>query len=92
MTNNEIRNAVKELKSLEALISDLSANATAIKDSIRTEMKGREIETLDLGDMVIRNTTVLTNRFDTTAFKKLNNDLYTSFLKQVVAHKFSYSA
>lgn len=89
MTNAEIRNAVAELKTLESMIAELNASATAIKDSIKSEMRGRETEVLNLGDMVIRNTTVTSSRFDTTLFKKHEPDLYQIFLKEVISHKFS---
>ena len=89
MTNAEMRVAINNLKDLENMITELTASANEIKDAIKTEMKGREVEVIDLGNAVVRNTTVLSNRFDTTAFKKTNNDLYQLFVKQVVSHKFS---
>ena len=89
MTNAEIRKSVRELQDLEEMINELNAAATAIKADIKAELKGRELEMLDLGDMVIRNTKVLSNRLDTSALKKANIDLYNLFLKQIVSYKFS---
>ena len=89
MTNAEIRVAINDLKDLENMITELTASANAIKDAIKAEMKGREVEVIDLGNAVVRNTTVISNRFDTSGFKKFNLDLYNEWIKQVVSHKFS---
>ena len=89
MSNAEIRVAINELKDLETMIDELTASATIIKDSIKKEMHDREVEVIDLGNTVVRNTTVISNRFDTTNFKKVNLALYNEFLRQVVSHKFS---
>ena len=52
-------------------------------------MEARETETLDLGNVIIRFTSVLSNRFDTTTFKKLHADLYNTFVKQVASRRFT---
>ena len=89
MTIREIKKAVAELQELEGFIAELQAEAEAIKDSIKSEMTSMEIETIDLGDKIIRYQTILSNRFDTTNFKKAYAELYKSYTKQVVSRKFS---
>lgn len=89
MKNTEIRNTVAELQELYAQADELKAMITAREALIKEEMEARETEELNLGNVIIRFTSVLSNRFDTTAFKKLHQDLYNSFLKQVASRRFS---
>lgn len=88
MRNNEIRQTVNELQNLYAKADELKAIITAKESLIKEEMDARETEVLDLGNVIIRFTSVLSNRFDTTAFKKLHLDLYNNFIKQVVSRRF----
>ena len=48
-----------------------------------------ELEELNLGNVIVRFTNILSNRFDTTAFKKLHKDLYNEFIKQVASRRFT---
>ena len=89
MRNVEIRNTVNELQELYAQADLLKAEITAREALIKEEMDARETEELNLGNVIIRFTSVLSNRFDTTAFKKLHQDLYNSFIKQVASRRFS---
>lgn len=89
MRNADIRNTVNELQELYAQADQLKAMIVEREAMIKEEMEARETEELNLGNVIIRFTSVLSNRFDTTAFKKLHNDLYNSFLKQVASRRFS---
>ena len=89
MRNAEIRNTVNELQELYAKADALKAEITAREALIKEEMESRETEELNLGNVIIRFTSVLSNRFDTTAFKKIHADLYNSFIKQVYSRRFS---
>ncbi len=89
MKNQEIRETVEELQELYAQADVLKAQIVARESLIKEEMKARETEELNLGNVIIRFTSVLSNRFDTTNFKKLHKDLYTAFIKQVASKRFS---
>lgn len=89
MKNQEIRNTVAELQELYAQADMLKAEIVARETLIKDEMDNRELETLDLGNVIIRFTSILSNRFDTTNFKKLHADLYNTFIKQVASRRFS---
>ena len=52
-------------------------------------MEAREVETLDLGNVIVRFTSILSSRFDTKAFKKDFADIYTMFCKQIPSKRFS---
>ena len=65
------------------------AEAEALRDSIKQEMLERDTEELECGQYIIRWTSVLTQRFDTTSFKKAMPDVYKSFIKQSASKRFS---
>ncbi len=88
MRNQEIRNTVAELQNLYAKADELKARITEKEAMIKNEMEEREIEVLDLGNVIVRFTSILSNRFDTANFKKLHADLYNTFIKQVTSRRF----
>ena len=91
MTKSELITKIEALNEWEALMEEAKAEAEAIRDSIKAEMLERETEELIAGSYIIRWTSVLTNRFDTTGFKKVYGDLYKDFTKQTNSRRFSIS-
>ena len=89
MSNIDLAKKIDELHELEELIEEAKANAEAVKDSIKAELLMRNTEELEVNGKIIRWTSVLSNRFDTTAFKKSYGDLYNQFVKQVSSRRFS---
>lgn len=89
MSQNEMVKKIEALNEWEAIIADAQAEAEAIRDSIKQEMLERDTEELTAGTYTIRWTSVLTNRFDTTAFKKEFNELYKKYTKQISSRRFS---
>ena len=92
MSTIEITSKVEALKELEALIDEAKAEAESLRDEIKQEMLNRDTEELEAGAYIIRWTSVLSNRFDTTGFKKVYGDLYKAFTKQTASKRFSISA
>ena len=89
MSTTEIATKIETLKELEALIEEAKAEAEALRDDIKTEMLKRETEELEAGQYIVRWTSVLSQRFDTTAFKKVMPDVYKDYIKQVSSRRFS---
>lgn len=92
MSKNELVTKIETLNEWEAVIEEAKAEAEAIRDSIKAEMMERDIEELAAGKYIVRWTSVLSNRFDTTSFKKLYGDLYKAFTKQSASRRFTISA
>ena len=91
MTTVELERKIEELKSWEALLAEADATVESLKNELKAELEERKTEELEVGKYILRFTSVLSNRFDTTAFKKVYNDLYKSFTKQVASRRFSVS-
>lgn len=89
MTNAELIQKIEALNEWEAILEEAKAEAEALRDAIKAEMLEQDTEELAAGQYIIRWTSVLTNRFDTTAFKKEHNDLYKEFTKQTSSKRFS---
>ena len=92
MTRNEIITKIEALNEWEALMEEAKAEVEALRDEIKEEMLERDTEELTAGQYIIRWTSVLTNRFDTTGFKKAYGELYKSFTKQSASRRFTISA
>ena len=91
MSTNEIVSKIEQLKELEELIAEAQAEAEALKDEIKAEMLKQDKEEMEVGTFIVRWTTVLSNRFDSTAFKKVMPEVYKAYTKQVTSRKFTIS-
>ena len=90
MATNELIIKVEELKELEALIEEATAEANAIRDSIKAEMIARDTEEMNLGKYIVRFTACLSSRFDTKRFKEVfGEDVYKAYTKDVNSRRFS---
>ena len=92
MSTIEITSKIEALKDLESLIEEAKAEAEALRDEIKTEMLNRNTEEREAGQYIVRWTSVLTQRFDTTAFKKVMPELYKAYTKQTASRRFTISA
>ena len=91
MSKIELLAKIELLNKYETMMDELKAEADTIRNSIKAEMEAREVEELIAGQYIIRWTSVLSNRFDSTAFKKVLPDLYKAYTKQVASKRFSIS-
>ena len=89
MSRNELITKIEQLKEWEAILEEAQAEAEALRDSIKAQMLEEDTEELAVGAYIIRWTSVLSNRFDSTAFKKEHSELYKSFTKQVASKRFT---
>ena len=92
MSKNELVSKIEKLQEWDQLIEEAKAEAESLRDEIKQEMLRQDTEELEAGAYIIRWTSVLSNRFDTTGFKKVCGDLYKAFTKQTASKRFSISA
>lgn len=84
MGTNELKvfnEYLTNLKEVEAQIKVLQDEADAIKDLIKETMSVQGEEELHVGDYKVIYKEVLSNRFDSTNFKKSYGELYKQFTK-----------
>ena len=92
MSKKELISKIEYLQELEGFMEEIKAEADGIRDSIKAVMLEEGTEQLEAGAYIVRWTSVLSNRFDSTAFKKIYGDLYKAFTKQVSSKRFTISA
>ena len=90
MSRNELVAKIEALNEWEAVIEE--AEAEALRDAIKAEMLERDTEELTAGQYIIRWTSIISNRFDTTSFKKVMPDVYKAYTKPVSSRRFTISA
>lgn len=94
MNPTEMKQAIERLMEYEDLAKELSDLIDGLKDSLKAEMIARNCEELEVADTsyIIRYTTVLSNRFNSTDFKKCMPEIYKAYTKQVSSRRFTISA
>lgn len=91
MTTKEIIAKVEEIQTLEELLKEVQTEIETLKDSIKLEMSELNTSELVAGVHIIRWTTVLSNRFDSSAFKAVMPDIYKAYTKQTTSRRFTIS-
>lgn len=89
MSKNELVQKIEDLKALEQLIKEAEQEAENIRDSIKAEMLEQNAEEMMVGTHIVRWTTTLSNRFDSTALKKALPDIYKAYTKQITSRRFT---
>ena len=92
MSKIELLAKIELLNKYEAMMEELKAEADTVRNTIKAGMEAREVEELIAGQYIIRWIPVLSQRFDSTAFKKVLPDLYKAYTKQVSSRRFTISA
>jgi predicted phage-related endonuclease len=89
MGQQELISTVRDLKELMMMKAELEAEIEAAQDTIKAEMTARETEEMIVDVFMVRWTKVISNRFDTTAFKSAHKDIYDLFTKPSESRRFS---
>lgn len=89
MNKQDLVAKVRELKELQQMAEELGAEITAIQDELKAELTNQNVTELQVDVFKVRYTPVKSNRFDTTAFKKIYADLYNQFVKVTETKRFS---
>ena len=79
MSIYEIDAKVKELKELRDMEAEVKSSIAAIEDSLKAEMLAKNTDVLSGKDYLITWKTIITNRFDSAAFKLTHADLFNQF-------------
>lgn len=91
MSSIELASMISELREWEELAKEAKRKADELEEAIKAEMLKRDTEELAVDKYIVRWTLVLSNRFDSTAFKKVMPDVYKAYTKQVSSRKFTIS-
>lgn len=89
MSTTELTTKIEDIKTLQTMIDDLTAEMESKKDEIKAEMTARNVEEMTVSCFKVRYATITRNRFDSAAFKKTHTDLYNQYTKPTVSKRFS---
>ncbi len=87
MSEKEIVTNIRRIKRLQAKAEEINAEIATLQNSIKTVMG--EAEEMKAGEFKVRYKAVISSRFDTTAFKKTHEDLFSQYQKQSISRRFS---
>lgn len=89
MSTTDMEMKIMQLQEWEQLMEEAKAEIESLKDEIKAEMLNRGTEELTAGRYIVRWTSVLSNRFDTTTFKREHGEMYKQYVKQTASRRFS---
>jgi len=92
MSTSDLETKITTMQEWEALAEEARAEAEVLRDEIKVELTQRNAEEVTTGKYIVRWTSVLSQRFDSTAFKRAMPDVYKAFTKQVSSRRFTISA
>ena len=88
MSIYEIDAKVKELKELRDMEAEVKSSIAAIEDSLKAEMLAKNTDVLSGKAYLITWKTIITNRFDSAAFKLTHADLFNQFSRSTTTRRF----
>ena len=88
MSVYEVDAKVKELRELRNMEAEVKSAITAIEDSLKAEMLAKNTEVLAGKDYLITWKTIITNRFDSAAFKLTHAALYAQVSRSTTTRRF----
>lgn len=91
--NKNIETIMNELAEYSAMLEELKATVSSLQDEVKeymTETGVDEVLTADGHKATWRE--VVSNRFDTTTFKKKLPEVYAAYIKKTSSKRFTFNA
>lgn len=86
---NELLEKITKIKELEAKNKKADDEISALKGEIKDFMEANGAEELNVDIFTVRYADVTTQKFDSTSFKKIHEELYQQYLKKSVSKRFT---
>lgn len=89
MGTTELTSKVREIKEYQRIIEEATAEMESLKDEVKAEMTARNTDEIIIDVFKIRWQSVVSSRFDTTAFKTTHRELYEQYAKPTESKRFT---
>ena len=89
MKNTNINEVIREIKEYQKMQKDLEAEIEKLKVEAIEYLDSNELDEYLCDDGKITYRETISNRFSTTEFKKVHEDLYKAFLKKTSSMRFT---
>lgn len=91
MAQNEMIELIEKYNEWKSLEEEAKKERENLENQIKAEMNARGTDELSIGRFIVRFTEIISNRFNTTEFKKQYPEVYKSFTKPVASRRFTVS-
>jgi predicted phage-related endonuclease len=88
---DEINKAIREIKNLKNMQDEIQMQIDALTDKVKAFLLETKQEVYFGGDCKVTWQPVTSNRFDSSAFRLANPDLYRKYLKVSTVRRFTVS-
>lgn len=89
MTKAEMISKVRELKGLQQMADELTAEIESLKDELKAEMTAEGKDEITVDVFTLRYKAVTSSRFDSKAFKATHAELYSQYSKPTTSKRFT---
>lgn len=89
MGTKKLEAKVLRLRELQAKIDQLEAEAEVLKDEIKEELTARKVDELTAGVFKVRWAEIKSKRFDSSALKAAQPELYAAFTRETTIRRFT---
>lgn len=89
MSKKVLAQKIVEYDEKKALFLELKAELEQMENGMKGELDRRGVTELEVGNRVIRYTPYVSQRFDSTGFRKAEPEMYSAWVKEVTGHRFS---
>lgn len=89
MSKKALAQTIMEYDEKMARFKELKAELEAMENSMKGELDRRGVTELEVGNRVVRWTPFVSQRFDSTGFRKAEPEMYSAWVKEVKGHRFS---
>ena len=89
MTKKELASVVAEYKEYKALLKETEAEVERLEKKMKAELERKNVTELEIAGSIIRNTVVVSKRFDSKGFKEAEPSLYEAWTKETESRRFS---
>lgn len=88
MSTQELAKKIHQIKELQRLSEELTAELEALKDEVKQAMTEQNTDTLLIDCFKVTWKAVTSTRFDSTAFKQAMPELYQQYSKPTESRRF----
>ena len=92
MTDRTFDNKVAKLMALQEELDTITKQMDLLKEDIKAEMTARDTDRISTKKYSATWQSIISNRFDSVAFKKVHDDLYKMFSKSSETKRFTFKA
>ncbi len=87
MSTNELDKQVQELRDLRSFEAEIRSAISVIEDDLKAEMLSKGTDVLNGQNCMVTWKTVITSRFDSSAFKLSHADLFQQYSKATTSRR-----